>query len=139
MNIRPYQTADESQVIQLWRDCGLVVPWNDPKKDIQRKLYVNPELFLVGVIQERVVATVMGGYDGHRGWINYLAVSPDHQGQHLGKQLIDKTEKNLLAMGCPKINLQIRSTNTKMIEYYKKLGFSEDNAVGMGKRLIQDD
>lgn len=138
VKIRPYQESDQEQVISLWKECGLVVPWNDPEKDIQRKLKVNRELFLVGIEDHRIVASVMGGYDGHRGWINYLAVLPEFQGQSLGKRLIDQTEQSLLEMGCPKINLQIRSTNTKMIEYYKKLGFTEDNAVGMGKRLIHD-
>ncbi len=68
MDIRPFQQTDTDAVVQLWRDCGLVKAWNDPLKDIQRKLQVMPELFLVGEIEHVVVASVMGGYDGHRGW-----------------------------------------------------------------------
>ena len=77
MEIRPFKIGDEGAVIDLWRRCNLTVPWNNPKLDIQRKLKVDPELFLVGVIGGEIVATVMGGYDGHRGWIYYLAVSPE--------------------------------------------------------------
>jgi ribosomal protein S18 acetylase RimI-like enzyme len=138
ITIRPFELTDKPAVINLWHECGLVVAWNDPEKDIQRKLAVNPELFLVALVDDTLVGTVMGGYEGHRGWINYMAVLPDHQGKGIGRQLIEQTESNLLALGCPKINLQVRSTNTQIIEYYKTLGFSEDHAVGMGKRLIPD-
>ncbi len=138
MNIRPFHISDETQVISLWQACGLVVAWNDPKKDIQRKLTVNPELFLVAEKDNNIVGSIMGGYEGHRGWINYLAVLPEYQGSGIGRELISLTEQNLLALGCPKINLQVRSTNTHIIEYYKTLGYTEDHAVGMGKRLIPD-
>lgn len=139
MPIRPYQTADEADVIQLWHDCGLVVPWNDPKKDIARKLEVNPELFLVALDDNnRVVGTLMGGYEGHRGWMNYLAVSPNEQGKGIARQMIKQLEATLLERGCPKINLQVRSSNTKVIEFYRSLGYAEDHAIGMGKRLIPD-
>jgi ribosomal protein S18 acetylase RimI-like enzyme len=139
MIIRPFEIQDKNDVIHLWKECGLVVAWNDPEKDIERKLKVNPELFLVAVNEDGLVGSVMGGYEGHRGWINYLAVLPSQQGSGIGRVLIEKTEANLLALGCPKINLQVRSTNSHIIEYYKTLGYSEDNAVGMGKRLIPDD
>lgn len=139
MHIRPYQTHDEPEVIQLWQDCGLTVPWNDPKMDIARKLEVNPELFLIAQDQHgRVVGTLMGGYEGHRGWMNYLAVKPDKQGQGIARKMIGQLEATLLERGCPKINLQVRSTNTRVIEFYRELGYAEDNAIGMGKRLIPD-
>ena len=76
MDIRAYLESDEEAVIALWQDCGLVVAHNDPRRDIARKLEVGRDLFLVGVEAGEVVASVMGGYDGHRGWVNYLAVSP---------------------------------------------------------------
>ena len=85
MTIRPFRPDDEAAVIDLWRACDLLRPWNDPHKDIARKLRVNPELFLVGVIENRVVATVMAGYEGHRGWINYLGVDPSHQRKGLAR------------------------------------------------------
>ena len=136
INIRPYQQADETEVIQLWKRCNLIVPQNDPEDDIARKLKVQSELFLVGVRDGRIIATIMAGYEGHRGWINYLAVSPDFRRQGIGRHLMETTEKKLLKIGCPKINLQIRETNTEMIEFYKRLGFVKDAVVSLGKRLV---
>ena len=139
LKIREFEIQDQDEVIALWRACRLVVPWNDPKKDIQRKLKVNPELFLVGEIDGRIVASVMGGYEGHRGWVNYLAVSPPHQKKGYGRQMMDAVEAKLRPMGCAKINLQVRDTNTKVIAFYKSIGYDLDNVIGMGKRLESDE
>jgi len=139
MEIRTFDPSDEGAVVQLWRDCGLVVSWNDPHKDIQRKLKVQPEMFLVGCLDGQIVATVMAGYEGHRGWINYLAVHPDHQGAGIGRRMMKEAENRLMEAGCPKINLQIRSSNTAVIAFYKALGFKPDEAVSLGKRLEPDD
>lgn len=136
--VRTFEPADQDQVIQLWRDCGLVVPQNDPAKDVARKLSFQPDLFLVGVLEDCVVATAMVGYDGHRGWINYLAVAPARRRQGFAKAIMDEAEKRLKALGCTKINLQVRTSNTKVIAFYERLGFSVDDVVGMGKRLIRD-
>ncbi|AYD64062.1 GNAT family acetyltransferase [Achromobacter sp. B7] len=136
--IRPYQPADEAALIQLWRDCGLTRPWNDPTKDIARKLTVQPELLLVGEIRGVIVATLMGGYDGHRAWINYLAVAPAHQRRGYATELMRAVEAKLLQMGCPKINLLIRSGNVAVQGFYKSLGFELDEVISMGKRLIPD-
>jgi ribosomal protein S18 acetylase RimI-like enzyme len=138
MRIRPYEAGDVAVVIALWRDCGLVVPHNDPVADIRRKLDVAPELFLVGLVDSRLVASVMAGYEGHRGWINYLAVAPSLQGKGYGRQIMEQAEQLLRERGCPKINLQIRATNRRVIEFYERLGFSVDNVVSMGKRLLVD-
>lgn len=138
MKIRPYEPHDERAVVALWELCGLLRPWNDPHKDIQRKLRVDPELFLVGTLGDRVIATVMAGYEGHRGWLNYLAVHPDHQRRGYGRQLVSHAERLLLERGCPKVNLQVRTTNTDVIEFYRRLGYSVDDVVSMGKRLIHD-
>src|ERR1700709_158349 len=102
MTIRPYQEADEGQVVALWRSCDLVVPQNDPHQDIRSKQSIQPELFLVGLLDGLVVATLMAGYDGHRGWLNYLAVSPSRQRQGLGRQMVRDAEAALAALGCPK-------------------------------------
>ena len=139
MKIRSFELKDEEQVIALWKECNLVVPWNDPKKDIQRKLRVNPELFLVGEMDGDIVATIMGGYEGHRGWVNYLAVSPAYQRKGYGRQMMDAVEIKLREMGCPKINLQIRETNTRVIEFYNAIGYKLDHVVSMGKRLESDE
>jgi ribosomal protein S18 acetylase RimI-like enzyme len=138
MLIRAYQEEDEAQVIALWKACNLVVPWNDPAQDIARKLQVQRELFFVGVIEEKVVATVMASYDGHRGWLNYVAVSPELQQQGIGRQMMETVETELHKRGCPKINLQVRASNQAVIEFYKRLGFKMDDVVSMGKRLIED-
>ena len=139
MHIRAFIQDDTETVVQLWRDCGLVKPWNDPYKDIQRKMRVLPDLFLVGEVQNSIIASVMGGYDGHRGWINYLAVSPEHQKHSYGKTLMQAIESRLLDLGCPKINLQIRAGNTQVMQFYTQLGFTVDECASMGKRLIPDE
>ena len=136
--IRPFQTEDEASVVSLWQLCELTVPWNNPYKDIARKLKVQPELFLVGMLDSLLIATVMGGYDGHRGWINYLAVHPDFQGQGYAQQVMGNVESELRKRGCPKINLQIRSGNARVMAFYQKLGFTDDQALSMGKRLEED-
>ena len=139
MLIRPYETPDESAVIDLWHRCGLVRPWNDPGKDIARKLHVRPDLFLVGVIDQTIIATAMAGYEGHRGWINYLAVAPEHRRAGIARQIMNEAERLLREAGCPKINLQVRSTNKEAIEFYRAIGYSIDDVVSMGRRLVQDD
>ena len=136
--IRPFQTEDEASVVSLWKLCELTVPWNNPYKDIARKLKVQPELFLVGMLDSLLIATVMGGYDGHRGWINYLAVHPDFQGQGYAQQVMENVESELRKRGCPKINLQIRSGNARLMAFYQKLGFTDDKALSMGNRLEED-
>lgn len=139
MKITAYKEQYRGAVIQLWKDSNLVVPWNDPDKDINRKLKVNPELFLIGLIDEEVIATVMGGYEGHRGWINYLAVSPGHRGKGYGRQIVKAVERRIGALGCPKINLQVRASNPDAIAFYNALGYTIDDVVGLGKRLEPDD
>jgi ribosomal protein S18 acetylase RimI-like enzyme len=138
MEIRPFVLADEGAVIALWERCGLTRPWNDPRKDIRRKLAVRPDLFLVGVLDGAVVATAMAGYDGHRGWIYYLAVAPEHQRRGLGRAIMAEAECRLRAAGCPKINLQVRTMNQGVIAFYRRLGYAVDEVVGLGKRLDQD-
>jgi ribosomal protein S18 acetylase RimI-like enzyme len=136
--IRQYQPDDQEQVINLWSSCKLIVPQNDPVSDIQRKLKVNPEWFLVGQIDDKIIATCMAGYEGHRGWINYLAIDPDYQHRRIATRIMHKAKELLRNAGCPKINLQIRTSNTAVIEFYKSLGFTVDDVVSMGKRLELD-
>ena len=136
--IRQYKTTDHENVVELWTECGLIAPQNNPKRDIERKLKVNPELFLVGELEGNVIATCMAGYEGHRGWINYLAVSPKYRRKGYAKKIMQEAEKILKEAGCPKINLQIRTSNTDVIEFYKAIGFKIDDVVSMGKRLEQD-
>ncbi|CCN73722.1 GNAT family acetyltransferase [Vibrio nigripulchritudo] len=135
MNIRTYQPSDKQSIIGIWQACGLVVPWNDPSKDIDIKVAHDKELFLVMEESGKVVASVMGGYEGHRGWANYLAVDPEYQGTGAGRLLMEDLERRLKEKGCPKINLQVRNTNAKVIQFYEYLGYSIDESVSMGKRL----
>jgi ribosomal protein S18 acetylase RimI-like enzyme len=136
--IRKYVAADQDNVIELWTQCGLVVPQNDPGRDIERKLKMNPEWFLVGEFEGNIIATCMVGYEGHRGWVNYLAVAPRYRRRGFATQLMREAERILHQVGCPKINLQIRTSNTDVIEFYKAIGYSIDDVVSMGKRLVRD-
>lgn len=137
MTIRPYRPTDEIAVLQLWEASGLT-GWTDPRKDIARKLRVNPEWFLVGEHDGIVIATCIVGYEGHRGWINRLAVAPALQGGGLGRALMAESERILRGVGCAKINLQVRTTNTQVIAFYQRLGFAVDEVVSMGKKLVRE-
>lgn len=133
--IRPYQALDQDAVVELWQECGLIVPWNDPYQDIALKLAFQPELFFVGTIAGQVVATIMAGYEGHRGWINYLGVAPAYQRKGIGSRMMARAEETLHSLGCVKINLQVRATNQAVIAFYEQLGFSNDHVLSLGKRL----
>ena len=139
--IRRFDPSDTEAVVALWESCGLVRPWNDPRQDIARKLTVQPELFLVATDPgaDDVVAAGMAGFDGHRGWVNYLAVRPDLQGSGLGRAFMAEFERLLTDLGCPKLNLQVRAGNERVIGFYESLGYADDHTVSMGKRLIADD
>lgn len=123
----------------LWKKCDLTRSWNDPKRDIARKLTVQPELFLVAELGGEIVGTVMAGFDGHRGWVNYLAVHPAHRLKGIGRQLMQRAATALEELGCPKINLQIRRENLAAAAFYEALGYREDDVVSYGRRLIDDD
>ncbi len=138
MRIRPFASVDEAAVLALWQACGLVKPQNDPRKDIARKLRVNPEWFLVAESGGRIVGAVMAGYEGHRGWINYLAVDPARRRAGLGRALMAEAERVLRAAGCPKINLQVRPENRDVVAFYEAIGFSVEGAISLGKRLERD-
>lgn len=137
--VRAFQLEDEADVIVLWARCNLIRSWNDPRKDIQRKLRVQPDLFLVGMLDERIVATVMAGYEGHRGWINYLAVGPEAQGQGYGRRMMEAAELRLRAIGCAKLNLLVRTSNQGVLDFYERLGYQRDEVFCLGKRLEFDE
>jgi len=138
LRIRSFAASDEEAVVALWTACDLVRPWNDPHRDIARKLTTQPEMFLVGEVARHVVASVMAGYDGHRGWVNYLAVDPAVRGAGYARALMAEVERMLTDRGCPKLSLQIRSANEGVIDFYAALGYAVDPVVSMGKRLIPD-
>lgn len=138
MQIRSFVPSDSAAVIALWEEAGLTRPWNDPAKDIERKLSTQPELFLVAEGEGIVVGTAMVGYDGHRGWVHYLAVAPSLQGTGLGRELMAEAERLLIELGCPKINLMVRTGNDRVIGFYEALGYGTDEVALLSKRLIPD-
>jgi ribosomal protein S18 acetylase RimI-like enzyme len=136
--IRPYDPGDRAGLIALWAACDLLRPWNDPNRDVDRKLSQDPGGLLVLEVGSLLVGAVMTGFDGHRGWINYLAVHPHHRRQGYGERLVEAAESYLDQLGCPKVNLQIRRSNHHVIAFYERLGYSVDDVESMGKRLVED-
>ena len=136
--IRAFDREDTETVIALWHTVGLTRPWNDPRQDIERKLTVQPELFLVAVDAGEVVGSVMAGYDGHRGWMYYLASHPARRGEGIGRMLVRAAEERLTAMGCPKVQLMVRPDNQAAREFYGGLGYEPFDTWATGKRLIAD-
>jgi ribosomal protein S18 acetylase RimI-like enzyme len=134
MNIRPYQVSDAESVSALWDQAFPNNPSHSSAKlVISQKLAVQPELFLVAEINSVIVGTIMAGYDGHRGWLYTVAVNPDYQRQGIGSKLVRHAEKLLIAMGCLKINLQVRVSNAEVVEFYRKLGYLVEERISMGK------
>ncbi|CAI9391787.1 GNAT family acetyltransferase [Microbacterium sp. T2.11-28] len=138
LQIRPFDLADTEPVVSLWQETGLTRPWNNPYQDISRKLRVQPELFLVAVDGTTLVGTVMAGYDGHRGWLYYLASSPARRGEGIGRRLVERAEELLIDMGCPKVQLMVRTENVEVHDFYASLGFEPFETWNTGKRLIAD-
>lgn len=138
LSIRPFTVNNTETVVQLWHLCDLVRPWNDPYLDIQRKLSTQAELFLVATIDEQVVGTAMVGYEGHRAWVYYLAVHPEHQKKGIGQALMQKAEALLIDLACPKIQLLVRKSNASVIAFYEAQGYEIADVVVLGKRLIED-
>src|SRR3954471_7077197 len=126
MTIRPFAISDKNAVIELWRRCDLLRPQNDPHKDIARKMKVRPDLFLVGLLDEKIIASVMAGYDGHRGWLYYVGVDPQYWRRGYGREIVAHAEDLLRKSGCGKINLQVRTSNKDVIEFYRQCGFAVD-------------
>ena len=138
--IRRYIEKDRDEVIELWKTCQLIRPWNDPLKDIDRKKSLGKDLFVVLAHKQNIIGTVMGGYDGHRGVMNYLAVHPDYRGRGFGKQLVKFVEEKLTLLGCPKINLLVRTDNKLVSNFYKRMDYNQQSDVFVfGKRLISDE
>jgi ribosomal protein S18 acetylase RimI-like enzyme len=136
---RVFKSADTKAVVQLWKDCGLISPDNDPVKDIKRKRREHPELFLVALDDKKIVGVLMGGYDGHRGAINYFGVAPGYQRKGIGRSLMKTVEKKIGWLGCPKINLYIRVSNKSVGAFYQKFGYTQNTAgISFGKRLVKD-
>jgi ribosomal protein S18 acetylase RimI-like enzyme len=139
MRIRPFARGDTDAVVDLWTVCGLTKPWNDPHADIERKLNEQPELFVVGEIAGVVIASAMAGYDGHRGWVYYLAVHPKQRSAGHARAVMSEIERLLVERGCPKLNLQVREENTDALGFYEALGYVQEKRFSLGKGLLADD
>ena len=140
MHIRPYEPADRLGVVNLWREVFPDAPaHNVPENDIRMKQAVQPELFFVAVDDGVVIGSAMAGYDGHRGWVYYVAVMPDHRGRGIGAALMGRAERELAAIGCSKINLQVRQENEAARAFYEAIGYERQELVDFGKRLVSDE
>lgn len=135
MEIETFTDNQMDDVAALWTRCGLLQPTDGIERIIRLKTDFQPNLFLIGTLDGKVAATVMAGYEGHRGWINLLAVDPDHQRAGLGRAIMRDAERRLLALGCPKVNLQVRAGNEAVVRFYEKLGYAVEDRVSMGKRM----
>ena len=136
MQVRSYTESDEPAVVALWREVFPDAPArNDPRRDIQRKRETQPEGFLVATIEGLVVGTAMAGFDGHRGWVYYLAVHPDHRRKGIGSALMSRVESELATAGCTKLNLQVRASNPGAVAFYRDRGYAVEERVSLGKVL----
>jgi len=136
LEVRPYRDTDEAAVVALWsRLFPETRQWNQPAAYIRRKLAVQRELFLIGAIEARAVATVLAGYDGVRGWVYHLAVAPEHRRRGFGRAMMAAAEERLRALGCPKINLQIMRTNAEVVRFYERIGYAVEDRISMGRPL----
>ena len=138
MQIRTFRESDRQQVIALWDQCQLITPWNDPNKDIDRKVNFQANLFFVAFDKSQLIATAMAGYDGHRGSVFYLAIAASYQHQGFGKGFMQYIEQVLTELGCPKLNIVVRSNNEHVLGFYEKQQYVKDDVVSIGKRLIAD-
>ena len=140
MEIKPFSnSAHRSQVVALWNLVfAYAEPHNQPELAIDKKLAVDDGLFLVTVDGTSVIGTVIAGYDGHRGWIYSVAVSPSHRRQGIGSKLMAAAEQALIGRGCMKINLQILEGNRSVAEFYESLGYAVEKRFSMGKRIDEN-
>ena len=133
LEIRPFVIEDTDAVLEVWSLAGMTMPERNPRSDIQKKLRHSPESFFVGTLDGTVVATVMVGYDGHRGWIYSLAVKPDLQHRGIGTQMMEHAESWLRQQGCLRVKLQIDDARSGVTEFYRKLGYEVQQLVSMAK------
>jgi ribosomal protein S18 acetylase RimI-like enzyme len=137
LTVRSYAPADFEKVVALWEACELTRPWNDPASDIEFCVGSENSILLVGVAggESKIVATAMVGHDGHRGWIYYVAVAPEHQEKGGGREIMAQAERWLAQRGVPKAMLMIRETNKKVMGFYERLGYAVEERVVMARWL----
>ena len=136
MKIREFKIEDYPIVRDLWQTAGLNLRPGDELEDVRLKLQRDPDLFLVGEQDDKIVGTVIGGWDGRRGWIYHLAVKPEHQRKGIGADLVHEVEKRLIAKGAKKVNAQVYKWNEKSSEFFKSIGYeTQPDLIMIGKQL----
>ncbi len=135
MELRPATEHDRAIVVSLWQETGLTRPWNDPVADFDRAVAGPVSTVLVAVDEGRPVASAMVGFDGHRGWVYYVAVAPGRQGEGLGRAVMAAAETWLRDAGAPKVQLMVRRENAAAYGFYEALGYSDAETDVMGRWL----
>ena len=134
--VRTYRDSDFEGVRAVWEEAFPDDPVrNQAQFAIPAKLQVQPELFVVADNGAAIIGTAMAGYDGHRGWLYAVAVSRSARRRGIGTMLIAEAERRLAAIGCGKVNLQVRATNHATAEFYRRLGYQAEERISMGKRI----
>jgi ribosomal protein S18 acetylase RimI-like enzyme len=129
--------GDIEAVVRLWERCDLTRPWNDPQADLAHARGSPASAVLVARAEGELIASVMVGYDGHRGWVYYLAVAPEARRRGMGRRMMQAAEAWLREREAPKIQLMVRATNAAVIGFYERLGLERQDVVTLGKRLDQ--
>ena len=136
LTVRPYRSDDRDEIVALWLSVFAGdPPWSDPHDVIERKQSVQADLFFVGILDDRVAGTVLAGFDGVRGWVHHLAVVPELRRRGIAGLLMDRAEESLLALGCPKLNLQVRRSNADVAAFYESREYAVDDVISFGKPL----
>jgi ribosomal protein S18 acetylase RimI-like enzyme len=136
LHVRPFEESDlEALVALLLAVFPDPAPHNEPRESIRRELGVDRELLLVGHAGGRLVATAMGGWDGHRGWLYQVAVAPDARGCGHGRAIVAAVESRLRALGCAKLNLQVLASNESALGFWRRLGYRVEERISLGKLL----
>lgn len=136
MRIREFKVEDYDDAVKLWKATGLIIRPGDELEGIKLKLERDPDLFMIAEENGEILGVVMGAWDGRRGWINHLAVRPEHQRKGIGTALIHELEKRLTGKGAKKVNAQIYQWNQKSIEFFKALGYEvHSDLIMIGKML----
>ena len=133
--ITPIEDADVGDVIVLWQRCGTARPWNDPAADIALARREGNSTVLLGRHDGAVVASVLVGHDGHRGWVYYVASDPDHRFKGFGRAMMTAAEDWLRARGIEKMQLMVRPDNSKVQAFYESLGYFEQKRIIYAKWL----
>lgn len=135
--IGPATAGDKAAVVALWHACGLTRPWNDPEADFALAQGDGASTVLVAR-GKGIAGSVMVGFDGHRGWVYYLAVAPDQRRTGLGRALMTAAEDWLRARGAPKLQLMVREDNAAALDFYESLGLERQKVVTLGRFLKED-